>query len=452
MKLLYDRGTITLQDVPPRADAASLPGVLWDRRTLTWRAPGWRYGDLLTALGQTGVDCCDDVRPSHPQPARFEAPSLRPYQAAALAAWHQAGGRGVVVLPTGAGKTRTAIAAIASAGLRTLCLAPTRVLLAQWRRALLEAGARPVGQFGDGVRQWAPITAATYASAMAHADGLGNRFDLLVLDEAHHFGGGHGDEILELYVATQRLGLTATPPEEDARRARLEQLVGPTVYRSSVDQLAGRWLAPFHINTITLDLTADERRAYLVARQAFTDAHRHFCRHAPDATWAQFVAAMSRSEAGRRALSGWRRSREIVAFTHAKQSMLTELLARHTDGRTLIFAPDNHTAYRIARTQLVTPITCEISPRERDAALQKFAAGSLRALVSTRVLNEGLDVPDADVGVLVGGQQGTREYVQRVGRLLRPAAGKEALVYELVTRDTHEVAQVERGRMRLAAA
>ena len=95
---------------------------------------------------------------------------------------------------------------------------------------------------------------------------------------------------------------------------------------------------------------------------------------------------------------------------------------RHAQDRVLVFTPDNATAYRIAREHLVMPITCDIGARERDAALDRFRRGDLRALVSSRVLNEGLDVPDAEVGILVGGTQGTREYVQRLGRLLRPAA------------------------------
>jgi superfamily II DNA or RNA helicase len=92
------------------------------------------------------------------------------------------------------------------------------------------------------------------------------------------------------------------------------------------------------------------------------------------------------------------------------------------------------------------PLTCDIDRAERDDALARFRAGTLRALVSARVLNEGLDVPDADVAVIVGASLGEREHVQRVGRLLRPAPGKRAVVYELVTRRTLEVRQSERRR------
>lgn len=89
---------------------------------------------------------------------------------------------------------------------------------------------------------------------------------------------------------------------------------------------------------------------------------------------------------------------------------------------------------------------------ERSEALAAFRCGNLGALVSARVLNEGIDVPDADVGIIVGGVSGEREHVQRVGRLLRPAPDKRAMVHELVVADTHEVRKGKERRRALAPA
>ena len=95
------------------------------------------------------------------------------------------------------------------------------------------------------------------------------------------------------------------------------------------------------------------------------------------------------------------------------------------------------------------PLTCDIGRQERDDVLERFRRGDIRTLVSARVLNEGLDVPDADIAVIVGGALGEREHVQRVGRLLRPSEGKRAVAYELVTRNTIEVGQARRRRQGL---
>jgi superfamily II DNA or RNA helicase len=376
---------------------------------------------------------------------------LRPYQEAALSAWERARRRGIVALPTGSGKTRLAIAAIRQTGLSALCLVPTRVLLDQWCRELAAFYTGTVGRYGDGVRQVAPVTVATFESAYRHMAHLGDRFGLLVVDEAHHFGAGPRDEALEMTIADARLGLSATPPRDAAVVERLADLIGPMVFELTVADLAGGFLASFDAVTLLLELSPNEQAAYSASYGLFSKFHAEFRRIAPDAGWDSFTRHAIRSSEGRRALEAWRLMRGLLAFTQAKRHALRSLLEQHRCARTLVFTADNATAYAIAREHLVMPLTCDIGRQERAEALDRFRRGTLRTLVSARVLNEGLDVPDADVAIVVGGTLGEREHVQRVGRLLRPAEGKRALVYDLVTRDTVEVAQAQRRRRGLIA-
>jgi len=450
MQLIFDRGTLLIRGNP--AEAGSLPGILWDPRVRAWRAPACRHVELAGELARRYPDFRDEVRPQLAVPPSIRCPELRPYQAAAVAAWELAGRRGIIALPTGAGKTRAAIAAIARTGLRTFCLVPTRVLMAQWVKTLGEAALGPIGEYGDGRRFEHPITVATFASALRNVETLGNRFDLLVIDEVHHFGSGAGDEALEMCTAAARLGLSATLPEDPIRRARLDALVGAEVYRASVEELAGRYLAAFQLVTISVGLTPAERRAYDAELSVFRPVCRTFFELAPGASWSDFVSAAGRSDEGRRALAAWRRSRIIVRYGTAKRGVVHDLLLRHHNHRILVFAPDNDTAYAVAREHLVQPITCDIGPRERARALQRFSNGELRILVSARVLNEGIDVPAADIAIVVGGSQGSREYIQRVGRVLRPSEGKEAVVYDLVTRGTFEVRRADQHRRALASS
>ena len=450
MRLVFDQGTILLREPESASALADLPGALWDPRVGALRCPARFHRRLLTELGQRGVRFEDEVAgPADDLPA-LRPSDLRPYQEAALTAWALADRRGVTVLPTGSGKTRLAIAAITRMRVPSLCLVPTRVLLDQWARAIHECTGFAPGRLGDGEHQVQPITVATFESGWRHMRELGNRFPLLVVDEAHHFGTGLRDEALDMSIAPMRLGLTATPPTGRAA-ARLTDLIGPTVYELRVDDLTGEFLAPFDIVVLHLDLTPPERADYEALMATFREVLRRFRAIDPDATWQEFARAAAKTDEGRRALGAWHRSRRLLAFPQAKREMLANLLARHGDARVIVFTADNATAYAVRREHLVMPLTCHIGRKERERALTLFKEGKLRALVSAQVLNEGLDVPDAEVGIIVAGSKGEREHVQRVGRVLRPSPGKRALVYELVVRATGEVEQARRRRNALAA-
>jgi superfamily II DNA or RNA helicase len=458
LRLEFDRGTLKLEASAPSA-LEDLPGVLWDARTASYRAPPWLYAGLVRDLRARGLELDDEVDDQlghggkgSVSAASWQPISLRPYQQAALSAWELAGRRGVIALPTGSGKTRVAIAAMKGAAASCLCLVPTRVLLHQWREEIARCYSGPVAVWGDGQRGRAAITVITFESAYRYMHRLGGAYSLLVVDEVHHFGQGLRDEALEMAVAPHRLGLTGTPPQGELARARLAALIGPTVFEQSVRDLAGSYLADFDLVVMRLPLDADERLAYEREMSAFRAAYRSFMRFRPDGSWEEFTRVAKSTREGRAALAGWRAGRRLLALTRGKAAALAALLDRHRHGRTLVFTADNDTAYAIARRHLVMPVTCHIQREERDQALGRFRSGELRALVSSRVLNEGIDVPDADVAVIVGGSQGEREHSQRIGRLLRPAPGKRAIVYELVADGTSETRQAERRRRGLDRA
>jgi superfamily II DNA or RNA helicase len=449
-RLTFDRGTLELTGIPAGGGPETLPGVLWDPRTRSFRAPAYRMAEIEGALARFGLETRTAAAFALPG-GEFTVPELRPYQRAALDAWELAGRRGTLVLPTGAGKTRVALAAIATQRVATLCLVPTRILLHQWQRELETVYGAGIGCLGDGARRLRPITVATYESAYRFMARIGHRFALLVVDEAHHFGLGQRDELLEMCVAPMRLGLTATPITEIEARAQSERLIGREVYRLGVLDLAGRYLAELELVTLEVELGADELRCYQREMLAHREVLRAFLRAHPEASWADFARAASGSDTGRRALAAFHRAQAVAHYNRGKARMVGRLLARHRDNRCLVFTADNDAAYAVSREHLVMPITCDIGRAERDRAFELFGEGRLRALVSARVLNEGLDLPDADVAIIVAGRHGAREHVQRIGRVLRPKDGKRAVVYELLSRGTSEVARAERRRSSLVA-
>jgi superfamily II DNA or RNA helicase len=451
MRLVFDRGTLLLKDAPPGVEHTDLPGVLWDARVGAARAPARIAYALAAALRRRDVPLTDTPRPRLVPPSGIRPVALRPYQHEALVSWRRAGRRGVVVLPTGAGKTRVALAAIAATRTPCLVLVPTRALLDQWVAALGEIYDGPIGRFGDGARVLTPLTVATFASAYRHMPVLGDRFGMVVVDEAHHFGAGPFDDALEMSIAPVRLGLTATPLSPGPAATRLAQLVGPTVFELNVADLAGPYLAPLKRVTWRLALDAEERREYDALVTVYREALRAFMGNHLGASWQDFLKHAARTDEGRRGIAAWRRAARLLAFPRCKREALAVLLERHRTQRTLVFVAHNDTAYAIAREHFITPLTADIGREERHATLERFREGTLRALVSAQVLNEGVDVPDAEIGIVVAGRMGEREHVQRVGRLLRPAPGKQAIVYELVVGRSGEVRQAERRGARLAA-
>src|SRR5262245_224796 len=219
----------------------------------------------------------DDEPPAEPLPLAAAEADLaggfraklafapRPYQEDALAAWLAADGRGVVVLPTGAGKTVLALMTIARLGVRALVVVPTIELLYQWRDAAIERLGIPkskVGVIGDGRRELRPITIITYASAAMPEAPIGG-FGLLICDEAHHLPSPSYSTIAARAGAAYRLGITATPERSDGAEGALDALLGPVVYqRTPADLSAEGHLAKFREKRIYVDLQPDEALRY----------------------------------------------------------------------------------------------------------------------------------------------------------------------------------------------
>src|SRR5687768_12195757 len=120
MRLLFDHGTLVLAEAPDLS-LDFVPGLLWAERVALFRAPAYRYSDIVEALATRRWLVRDEVRTSKTEPTGPWRPvELRPYQAASLLAWELSERRGIVVLPTGSGKTRVAFAAMASTKARAL--------------------------------------------------------------------------------------------------------------------------------------------------------------------------------------------------------------------------------------------------------------------------------------------------------------------------------------------
>lgn len=444
--LSFDAGTLLLDGLGERAGL--LDGlVTWDHRVGRHRALALDYAEIVRRLHGV-LEYRDGARAYEVLTLTEQNPRpLRPYQEAALAAWLAARRRGVVVLPTGAGKSYVALRGILACQRSVLVLAPTIDLVAQWVRDLSDRLAMEVGQYGGGERNLRPITVATYDSAALFMPWHGHRFGLLICDECHHLPAPGNASAADSCLAPFRLGLTATPERADGGHDQLDRLLGPIVHRTGIGELEGGFLADYTVRTVEVALDPDEsasyhahRREYLAfARTAGVDFSQ------PDG-WGRFLAAAARDARGRTALRAYREQRRLARSNRAKLGELWTILRRHAGERCLVFTDDNDTAYAIGRAFVLPVMTHHSRPSERKSFLQRFRDGSWPVLVTSKVLNEGVDLPEAGVGVIVSGSGSVREHVQRLGRLLRPRPGKVAVLYELVSAGTAEGYTSERRR------
>lgn len=435
----YQGGTLAIRNLPE--GTVDVPaGGIQDPRDGSLRFEGYAYAEILRWLVRGKIPYEDRARAY--EELSFE-PRVRhqpfPYQTEALEAWVRNRRAGVVVLPTGAGKSYLAVLAIEHVKRSTLVVVPTLDLVSQWYDVLSRAFGVEVGVVGGGDHDVRNLTVTTYDSAYMQAERFGARFGLVVYDECHHLPGESFLFAARASIAPFRLGLTATLERADGRHSVLDDVVGPVAYRREIPELSGEYLAEYETVRLRVELDDQEREAYEEARGLYTSfvRSRGISMGASDG-WRRFLMESSRSPEGRRAFAAYRRQKELAMGAAGKMRVLEGLLHQHRLERMLIFTQDNATAYAISRRFLVPIITHHSKPKERSAILAGLRSGTYGAVVTSKVLNEGVDVPEANVAVILSGSGSVREHVQRLGRILRRAEGKQAILYEVISASTAE--------------
>jgi superfamily II DNA or RNA helicase len=417
---------------------------------MNFRARGCDYAFIVAELQKNGVIFEDKARKFAPLDELTPAVKFVPrtHQNSAFNAWKANASRGIAALPTGSGKTMLAIMATAYLKCPTIFLVPTLDLLGQWAEVLGHYFNCEIGMLGGGERSIRELTVSTYDSAVLNMEFIGDRFGFLVADECHHLPGPETRLAGAMAIAPYRLGLSATPELPDDRAAVLEDLLGPIVCRVEIGELAGTVLSPYHTVSMPVKLDPDEAEAYEFNRKKYTDflaANRLNFHYKSE--WGRFLGLCARLPGGRDVFRAFIEQRRIARGGEAKIRAVWNLVTRHAAERIIIFTADNATAYDLGRRFFWPVITHHTRPQERKEFLGFFREGKYLVLVTSKVLNEGVDVPSVAVGIVLSGSASVREHVQRLGRILRPAPGKEqAVLYELVSAGTSEESVSARRR------
>lgn len=374
------------------------------------------------------------------------------------------GRRGVIEAVTGSGKTDVAIAAIADAlrrGRFVLVLVPSRVLMEQWvgrlTAALPEATIGRLGDTGRDQPDSCDVLVSTRHSAASHrpvppGDGGG----LLVADECHGLGGGVLRRALMAEYA-ERLGLTATLERaDDAVTDLLLPFFGGICHRYGFEEaIADGVCARPRVAFVGVRLSDEERAEYVATEQRLVTARQHLRRvpGMPLAPFGDFIAAVAHladrdsgpdGRAARDYLDVFSLRRQIVAQSSGKYEVLGRLAPaiRDADG-SLLFTETvrgaNHAINRLDPHVAIELITGSTARRQRREILSDLRGRRLDAVAAPRVLDEGIDVPDADLGIVMSASRTRRQMIQRMGRVLRrKKPGGRARFLIMFARDTLE--------------
>ncbi|MGA7370235.1 MAG: DEAD/DEAH box helicase family protein [Nitrososphaeraceae archaeon] len=452
--LSYDRGTIVIKGL------MHIPFATLDPRTNFLRAQALNYYDIIHYLRESNIEYTDQVFELIPSPHfTMKDVSLRDYQQKALNRWITVGMRGCIVLPTGAGKTILGIKSIETVNSAVLVVVPTLDLMYQWTEVLSSHVTNTaVGNLGGGSEEIEAITVATYDSAYIRAPSLGNRFSFVIFDEVHHLAAPGYRSIAEQFAAPYRLGLTATIEREDKLHMDFPKLVGGgVVFEIRPTELAkSKHLASYEIKRMHVELTPHEQNEYeknigtyqLCLKKLGIRMNYH-------GSFRRLIMMSTKNRIAREALLARNKAMDTALNSKSKLEELRTILAENGGVKTIIFTQHNSLVYSIANEFLIPAITHRTDKLERKDVLLGFKEGRYLAIVTSKVLDEGVDVPDAKLGIIVSGTGSGREYIQRLGRLLRPKLAKtsdhdqKAKLIEIISLNTRETGTSERRKKAL---
>jgi DNA phosphorothioation system restriction enzyme len=391
----------------------------------------------------------------------------RPYQKDAIRRWSAAGGKGIFAMATGTGKTLTALTLATKVAeknrpLVVLIVCPFINLCRQWEKDLVDFGVIPVSCY-EGKHRWESLMEEGYqrlglglnpvlALVASNATFISPTFQgllrsrlrhggvhhLLIADEAHNLGATRIQQCLPHEISL-RVGLSATPERhhDPEGTGAIFNYFGGVVYEYSIDEaIADGRLCAYQYHPLTVTLNGDEASEYVELSTQL----------------AKFWPQDDDSELNTGAMRLLIRRARLLAGASDKLTVLDSLLSKLPEKPTkaIFYCGDGTTTEAVTHEESrqiqavakmlgekhglrVRTFTYRESASEREAILRDLRSGFLDGVVAIRCLDEGIDLPDLKMGFLLASSTNPRQFVQRRGRLLRNAKGKDlATIYDFI--------------------
>jgi superfamily II DNA or RNA helicase len=358
---------------------------------------------------------------------------LRPYQEEAYQAWVGRGMRGVIVAPTGTGKTVIASYAIQASSLPTLVIVPTERILKTWVSALAKFGMRATAYYGR-EKDLSPLTISIYNSVIRHPE-IVDHFKLVVLDEVHHAGADVFSRVLNLLDGKAVMALTATLRRSDGKHAVITAKLPIAYVLEFKTALEHGYVSQVDIVPVPAPLTSEERKMYREIEEKLNRVKMEL-----DDAKARSLPSVAKLDKMLKILLNKRR--QILSKIPSKRARVLEIVRSVEDDRILVFSESIESVEELKKYLVENGVTAETYHSQkpehvRDTIFANWGK-TYRVLLAVRALDEGVDVPEVKTGIIIASGKETRQLVQRLGRLIRPVQGKKARLYVVYAEGTYE--------------
>ncbi len=355
----------------------------------------------------------------------------------ALAAKHA-----TVKAPTATGKTIIAIAWLEKISKPALIIVPTQALIYQsWVPKLSHYGFEDIGEYYAYAKRLGSVTLTTFSSSISHPELL-DGVEAIVVDEIHHLGARTALERLlpKMLEKEYVLGLSSVPEREDnAHEFFLREF--PICYELTLGEALRRgYVSPIRLIKVPSKMRGEERSRYEALTRKIQEAFR-FCGN--DLTkWRSCYDPSRKKYVGQQGIRAIMLRKKLLSNIEAKKEQVLKIVRSHSEERILLFSESIDSIEKIREHLIENGVPCEtfhsrIEPSRKQEILDEWGR-SFQVLLSCRALEEGMDVKEVAVGILITNGASKRQYVQRLGRIIRPMEGKEAKFYIVYSENTVE--------------